>query len=64
MQDLTAVKLVKLRTEHPEWALKDTLAEVIKSYPSEIPSDVLLQLTQFIFGQWEKAESLRKQVSA
>jgi hypothetical protein len=64
MQDMTAMKLVKLKLEHPEWALKDILLEVVKTYPAEMPSDVLSHMTQFIFSQWEKAESLQQPVAA
>jgi hypothetical protein len=63
LQDLTAIKIAKHQLEHPNWGLKDLLAEVIKGFPSEMPSDVLLQMTQFIVSQWEKTESPRRQVA-
>lgn len=43
----------KLRLEHPDWQLKDLLAEIVKGYPADLPSDVLVQCVQFIAEAWE-----------
>ena len=50
------IEMNRLRDEHPNWELKDVLSVILKDFPPEIPSQLLLQLTQFIVEEWEKIE--------
>jgi hypothetical protein len=54
-RSMTEVWVHQLREKHPGWQLKDILAEIVKGYPADMPSDVLLAMAQFIIETWEKA---------
>lgn len=58
LQDLTSVNLLRLKAENPSWELKDVMAEIIKNYPPEMPTDILQQMTNHIFSEWEALEKI------
>jgi hypothetical protein len=62
-KSLAKISLLQLRTEHPEWHLKDCLAVIVKAYPANLPSDILQAMTQYIIGTWEKLD-MKEQAAA
>lgn len=47
----------------PNWAAKDVLAAIIKDYDPQLPSNILLEMTQFILEEWEKKQSTKNAFS-
>ncbi len=46
----------ELREEHPEWRLKDILADLIKNSNPDMPPAFLLEFAQHIIASWEQFE--------
>ncbi|MEK7253958.1 MAG: hypothetical protein AAB316_04385 [Bacteroidota bacterium] len=59
----TRVLVQELLLEHPDWQLKDLLLEIVKGYPDDLPSDVLLQCVQFITEAWEKSKIVEDELA-
>ncbi len=56
---LTRMDMQRLQQEHPDWRLKDVLAAILKNYNPELPAVILLEMTQFIIAEWEKAHLIQ-----
>ena len=56
---LTTMDMQRLQHEHPDWRLKDVLAAILKNYNPELPAALLLEMTQFIIAEWEKAHLIQ-----
>jgi hypothetical protein len=61
---LTLMDMEKHIQEHPEWQLKDVLAAILKNYNPELPAVILLEMTQFIITEWEKAHVIKSDISS
>ena len=55
----TKFDLLLLNQTHPEWTIKDVLSTLIKSYDPQLPSSILLEMTQFILAEWEILQTSR-----
>ena len=44
----------------PNWAAKDVLAAIVKDYDPQLPSNILLEMTQFILEEWEKNQMTKQ----
>ena len=60
---LTLMDMENYIQEHPEWQLKDILAAILKNYNPELPAAILLEMTQFIIVEWEKAHVKQSNMS-
>ena len=49
----TKIDLLLLNQTHPEWTAKDVLSSLVKSYDPQLPTLILLEMTQFILAEWE-----------
>jgi hypothetical protein len=47
---------------HPEWGAKDVLAEIVKDYDKDLPSEILLEMAQYIITEWEKIQATNKEL--
>ncbi len=54
LKTLTKVEMRQLQKVHPEWQLKDVLSALFNDFNPELPSSILLEMTQFIIVEWEK----------
>lgn len=50
----TKMKIEEYAQIHPEWTIKDVLIAIITGYNSQLPSQVILEMIQFIVIEWEK----------
>ena len=48
----------------PSWGAKDVLIAIVKDYDPQLPSDILLTMTQFIVQEWEKVQTTKQQVAS
>ena len=55
----TKLDLLLLSQTYPEWTTKDVLSTLIKSYDPQLPSSILLEMTQFILAEWEILQTSR-----
>ena len=49
----TKIDLLLLNQTYPEWTAKDVLSSLVKSYDPQLPTLILLEMTQFILAEWE-----------
>lgn len=56
---LTLMDIHRLQQDHPDWRLKDVLAAILKNYNPELPAVILLEMSQFIIAEWEKADLIQ-----
>jgi hypothetical protein len=49
----TKIEIQKLAKQHPDWSTKDVLVYIIKDYSPELPSQILVEMTQFITNEWD-----------
>lgn len=53
LKNLVKSDMKLFKKQYPEWQLKDVLVAVIKDFNPELPSPILLEMTQFIISEWE-----------
>jgi hypothetical protein len=60
LQIYAIVEINEYTKTQPTWAAKDILAAIVKDYDPQLPSDILLEMTQFILQEWEKVQLSKK----
>jgi hypothetical protein len=55
---ITKLHLQEYYLKHPDCSVKDMLSEMIKGYSPSLPSDILLEMTQFILAEWKEIGNL------
>jgi hypothetical protein len=63
LQMYAIVDINEYAKTQPTWTAKDILAAIIKDYDPQLPSDILLEMTQFILQEWEKVQLSKKQIA-
>ncbi len=54
----TLFRFDELRLAHPDWELNKILGNIMLGYSKDIPSALLLEMTQLIIAEWEKKGEL------
>ena len=54
LEMVTALSYDELRQTHPEWPLKDILAETVKGFNPDLPPNLLVDMTRLICRKWEE----------
>ena len=57
LEMVTALSYDELRQAHPEWPLKDILAETVKGFNPDLPPHLLVEMTQLICRKWEEEKA-------
>jgi hypothetical protein len=57
LKTVTKLVIQNLAKEHPDWCTKDVLVYIIKDYNPELPSQILIEMTQFITNEWDIVKS-------
>lgn len=53
-------KVYEFYKTNPEWGAKDILINVMKGFNPDLPSDVVLEIAQYILHQWETIQASNK----
>jgi hypothetical protein len=53
LKTITKMEIQNLAKEHPDWCTKDVLVYIVKDYNPELPSQILIEMTQFITNEWD-----------
>jgi hypothetical protein len=62
LQLYAKLDMVAYAQKHPEWGTKDVLAEIVKDYDKDLPSDILLEMAEYIVTEWEKILASKKEL--
>jgi hypothetical protein len=57
LKSLSKMKIHEYYEVNPDWSAKDILLNVMKEYNPNLPSVVLLEMTQFILNEWESIQA-------
>lgn len=57
LKTVTKLDIQELAKEHPDWCTKDVLVYIIKNYNPDLPSQILIEMTQFITSEWDIVKS-------
>ena len=63
LQMYAIVDINEYAKTQPTWVAKDILAAIIKDYDPQLPSNILLEMTQFILREWDKVQISKKQIA-
>lgn len=63
LQLYAKLDMVAYAQTHTEWGTKDILAEIVKDYDKNLPSDILLEMAQYIVIEWEKIQASKKELA-
>ena len=58
----TQMEIDKYSQTNPEWGVKDVLVTILKGYNSDLPSVLVLEMTQLIVAEWEAAHAKKKEI--
>jgi hypothetical protein len=62
LKSLSKMKIYEYYGTNPDWSAKDILLNVMKEYNPNLPSVVLIEMTQFILNEWESIKSSKKEL--
>ena len=62
LKSLSKMKIYEYYETNPDWSAKDILLNVMKEYNPNLPSVVLLEMTQFILNEWETIKSSKNEM--
>lgn len=48
---------------NPEWGAKDILINVMMGYNPDLPSDVVLEIAEYILQQWDILQASKKEMA-
>ena len=57
LKSLSKLKIHEYYETNPNWSAKDILLNVMKEYNPNLPSIVLIEMTQFILNEWESIQA-------
>jgi hypothetical protein len=60
LQIYAIVEINEYAKTQPTGTAKDILSAIVKDYDPQLPSDILLEMTQFILQEWEKIQLSKK----
>jgi CBS-domain-containing membrane protein len=53
----TKMMVQDVYAQHPDWSVRDVLTTMLKEYNKDLPSTLLLEMTQLIVNEWEKKQT-------
>jgi hypothetical protein len=62
LQLYAKLDMVAYAQTHPEWGAKDVLAEIVKDYDKDLPSEILLEMAEYIVTEWGKIQASKKEL--
>jgi hypothetical protein len=54
---VTRMDIQALAKAHPDWCTKDVLVYIVKDYNPDLPSQILIEMTEFITSEWDKIKT-------
>jgi hypothetical protein len=54
---VTQMDIQELAKVHPDWCTKDVLVYIVKDYNPDLPSQILIEMTEFITSEWDKIKT-------
>jgi hypothetical protein len=63
LKSLSKIKVYEYYETHPNSSAKEVLVNVINGYNPNLPSAVLLEMTQFILNEWEAIKNVKNEMA-
>jgi hypothetical protein len=63
LKSYSQTRVYEFYKTNPEWGAKDILINVMMGYNPDLPSDVVLEIAQYILQQWELLKASKKELT-
>jgi hypothetical protein len=63
LKSYSQMRVYEFYKTNPEWGAKDILINVMMGYNPDLPSDVVLEIAEYILQQWEVLQTSKKELA-